>query len=102
MKFLKILTISVISTITILFSGCSVKMKEAEVITKIEQVQKICPSPLTKPQFIPYETQIIEIDGKVYYAVSREDGLILSSNWISYKNWAETNYKLMSESQCSK
>lgn len=90
MKF-QLLFLGLVSSF--ILSGCT--SKEPVVITKIEQVQKECPSPKKKPEPIDYQFRMIELDGVMYYSLTREEALKLGASWISYRSWAETNYKLM-------
>lgn len=96
MLYSKILATSVMSVILINLVGCS--GVEPQAITKIEYVQRECPKPLNPPEFMSYEPVILEINSEVYYAVPKSEGIKMSTNWISYKEWSEGNYRLMLKS----
>jgi hypothetical protein len=73
-------------------SGCSSK---SPIVVEKEYIEKECPTPLPKPNFDKYKVIILEINGEEYYALPKADAVTLVTNWVSYKNWAESNYILM-------
>ena len=89
---LAIVSILIISTL----SGCSQKQ---DIIEKIVYRDKECPTPKIKPIFKEYEMVILEIDGVEYYALQKSEAIKMSTNWISYKKWAEANYLLIKKEE---
>jgi hypothetical protein len=45
--------------------------------------------------FVKYEAVILEINGEEYYAFPKSEAIKLSTNWVSYRSWAEANYNLI-------
>ena len=88
MKYLKILLISLI----LVFSGCATVQPD---VTNTVYIKKQLPVPLKKPKFEKYNVIILNINGIDYYALQKADALKLILNWVSYKKWAEGNYKLL-------
>lgn len=80
-----------------LFTGCGPK----EIPIRTVYVEKECPTPKTKPIFTEYNVLILEIDGEEYYAFPKVDAIKLATNWISYREWAESNYNLIKKSNKS-
>lgn len=74
--------------------GCSTK----EYIYKYPEI----PAPLEKPKFNDYNVSSVEINGVNYFVLTERDAEILSQNWIKYKNFSETNYKILKDLNASK
>ena len=89
MKYLKVI---ILFLIVIIFSGCVTAQPD---ITNTVYIKKQLPVPLKKPKFEKYNVIILNINGIDYYALQKADALKLIINWVSYKKWAEGNYKLL-------
>ena len=85
--------------VVLMLVGCGSKQ---EAIEKIVYRDKECPTPKTKPEFTPYEAIVLEINGVEYYAFPKSEALKVVTNWISYKEWAETNYTLLKKEEAKK
>jgi len=97
MSALKIISIIIVAIILIVvLSGCSQKQDTLE---KIVYRDKECPTPKIKPIFKEYEMIVLEINGKEYYALQKSEAIKMSTNWISYKQWAEANYLLIKKEE---
>lgn len=90
-KFSNIFTLL---AICVFFVGCSTK----EYIYKYPEI----PAPLEKPKFNDYNVSSVEINGQNYFVLTERDAEILSQNWIKYKNFSETNYKILKDLNASK
>jgi len=82
--------------VLLILTGCAEKVP---VQTKIEYRYKECPTPKIKPIFKEYEMVILKINGEEYYALQKSEAIKMSTNWISYKEWAESNYILLNSSK---
>jgi len=88
-----ILVTSVILLIGLIFTGCV--EKEIIVKTKIQRIYTPIPKVSTKPEFIPYQASIVEIDKKKYYLIDESSGLIMVDNYQRFKLWSMRNYILL-------
>jgi len=81
------------------FSGCwscpEPEPVEPKVITETKYIKVPFPKTQDKPEFIEYEMNLGNLNGTDYYFMTIPSGATLNSNWIVYKDWAETNYKTL-------
>ena len=83
---------SLLLLLVLILTGCG---STQPLVPEVRYLEKECPTPKAQPEFIPYEAIILEINGEEYYALPKSEAVKLGTNWISYKSWAETNFKLM-------
>lgn len=76
----------------LMFIGCG---STQPLVPEIRYIEKECPTPKDKPEFTPYEAVVLEINGEEYYAFPKSEAVKMITNWVSYKSWAEANFKLM-------
>lgn len=93
-KFSKLTALAGLCVICVFLIGCSTK----EYIYKYPEI----PAPLEKPKFNDYNVSSVEINGVNYFVLTERDAEILSQNWIKYKNFSETNYKILKDLNASK
>jgi hypothetical protein len=79
--------------IMFMFTGCW--WDKDPIVPEIRYITKECPTPKPKPVFVKYEAVILEINGEEYYAFPKSEAIKLSTNWVSYRSWAEANYNLI-------
>lgn len=92
---MKLILHSIVFLILVIsISGCS-KCPEPEVVTEYKYLKIPLPNIPDKPLFVKYNMFEANFNGDDFYVIPRNDGAILSSNWESYKDWAETNYKIL-------
>ena len=68
---------------------------EPKVITETKYVKVPFPKTQDKPKFVEYEMNLGNLNGTDYYFMTVPAGATLNSNWIVYKDWAETNYNTL-------
>ncbi len=70
---------------------------EKEIIIKkeINHVHTPIPKVQQKPEFIPYQAAVVEIDNKKYYLIDMDSGLIMIDNYQRFKLWSMRNYILL-------
>lgn len=74
--------------------GCQ-ECPEPKVVVKTKYISKPIPKLQKRPIFIKYNMNMANINGKDYYFMETIDGNIMLSNWESYRNWSENNYKIL-------
>ena len=99
LKHLILLNLGILSILSILLTGCN---NVQPVQVKTVYIKQQCPIPKVKPIFQDYEMVILNINGIDWYAMQKSEAIKMSLNWISYKEWAEANYKLLSKFKKSK
>jgi len=92
---MKLTSLIAVST-ALVFSGCfGKKCPEPEVITKIEYIKPVIPTLQPKPNAEKYTVKLMKIDNNDLYVIDKHSASIMSSNWESYKIWAETNFNIL-------
>lgn len=89
----KLFLILGISLILIFITGCA----EKEIVVKKEilYIHTVIPEVQSKPEFIPYQAAIVKMDGKKYYLIDEDSGLIMVDNYQRFKLWSMQNYILL-------
>lgn len=94
--------ISVLPLIILAFSGCCSKTQtfafgcqdkciaDTYVIKQTKYIKQQLGGIPDKPIPEKYDTLILKIDGKIYYATDKVNSAIMSGNWISYKAYSDT------------
>jgi len=91
MDLLKYLMISILLASS--FTGCDPK-PDPKVVIEYRYVHPEV-KPLAKPKWVPYKMNMINFNGDDYYFMSKQDGNIMLTNWLIYKDWAEGNFKIL-------
>lgn len=92
---MKRIVLSVVFLILVFsFTGCG-KCPEAPVVEKLVYLKRPLPDLPKKPKGDVYTGLKIMFNGQEYVAFPKVDAAILNSNWISYKNWCETNEAIL-------
>jgi hypothetical protein len=92
MKTLLTTHLTILTILAFSFYGCASKV-EPKVIVKIEYIKRPLPVLEEKPKPLKYEMIQVNFNSNDYYCSTKEDAVILESNWISYRTWADTNYQ---------
>lgn len=92
MKVQSFIKFSILSASSLLLLGCSPK---EVIVVQYKFVQQSIPEPAPKPEFKPYEFMEVEFNNKKYFALDKEQATLLGVNWIVYKEFAETNFKIL-------
>jgi len=84
-------------------SGCSKTVCPVpDDVIKYVYIERPIPDIEPMPVGQEYTVISVTIKGHEYYAIPRNDGLIMSSNWESFKSWAVTNYNILMNLKSSK
>ena len=71
---------------TLIFVACG---------TKTTYIKSDIPEPFEKIEPKEYQFSLINVNDKYYYCLTEQDALNLSNNWIHYRNYSDSNYKLL-------
>ena len=74
-------------------AGCA--EKELVIKKKILYIHTPIPNISKKPEFIPYQASIVELDKKKYYLIDLKSGIIMVDNFRRFKLWSMQNYIIL-------
>jgi len=98
MRNKNLLTYLILVSSLLMLSGCDQPEPcKPQIIIKKEivYVKHNVPKPVSPPKIIKYNMKYLKLNQKDYYIMTLEDGDIMLSNWKRYKNWGNSNYKIL-------
>ena len=91
---IQIMYIALLAILLSSFTGCA-PVEPCVPLTKYVYIEHNVSDAIEKPTPREFELIVLNINDQYFYAMTEDNAKIFSTNWIEYKHWAETNYKLL-------